>query len=144
MGSSDEGMTYFQQWWKNNKAARNEARRKRYKEDVEYRKKCLEQTRDYDERRRKPPRDRCIVISKSGVRFYTRGAVAKAIGRAGPTVAEYQRTRVIPPATHWLASGWRLYSVKQYNLIIEAFRLYDSNSSWKIRDLSAWLYDRWR
>ena len=133
---TDEGSSYHEKYYAENKSKLLAAKKKRYEEDPEYReaikarareskRRQTEQRRKERERnkdREKPLRFRVQVgDTEVEVRMFTAGQLAKRLGRKTQTIRVWERKGLIPEAIYRNASKDRLYTELQVRLIVKAY-----------------------
>lgn len=132
--------SYFQEWYKDNKAELNKARRDRYAKDPEYKKRVLEANRSSRTRIRKsekqakeeavrvkvggtPWRSKEVAVDESTTeKLYSIGALASALGKSVQAIRLWERKGLIPETPHRTSKGDRLYSADMIKEIYEKLR----------------------
>lgn len=102
---------------------RNEAKKKRYREDPEYRKRCFDAVQRH---RKKKRREAGLPNEKLPPDYtYRIGDIANACNRSVNTVRDYHARGVLPaPLVN--QRGWRYYTYKQVLTVGRLFALLDS------------------
>lgn len=141
MSSDQEKPSYFQEWYQEHGTKLNKARKKKYSDDPEYRKKVLEQNRDARKRkrdgqldeRRKEKAARKTRVSKSWktydmpieidgkmvvTKMFTVGAVANVLKCSVQAIRMWERKGVLPETPFRYSKGDRLYTAE----LIDTFR----------------------
>jgi DNA-binding transcriptional MerR regulator len=132
---------YYQGWYADNGEDLNDRRRKRYKNDPEYRAKVQEwnrrarEKRKEDRDREKKARRRAVKMTSTGAwktveievdgvkrRMFTIGALAKALGKGVSTIRVWERMGVLPETPYRSGKGDRLYSVEMVEEIQQQLR----------------------
>lgn len=125
----------FKNWYAEHKAEFNEARKRRYREDTEYRKKiqkwnseahAAKREKLLTERRKSKKATRLklhspapvvITVMENGkpveLTVVPIGLVAKAVGRGVQSLRRYERLGIIRPTPYHSKNGTRLYTVEQ-------------------------------
>ena len=134
----------YSSWYERNKERLAEERRRKYQKDKEYRTLCKQRAMDYYDRERRvdKPKDRKIVKSGKNI-YYTIGQLAGMIHRDIQTIRAYHRNNVIPVPTVFDSRGWRLYSVKQANMLQRLFAKFDRGDLKSLAEVSELAHDKW-
>lgn len=119
----------FGEWYEDNKERWNNARRSRYENDPEYRKRVLEQNRASREKRREEDGVDSAAAEKAkkadpgeawmefmdgeGQVWLTIGALARALGKSVKTLRLWETKGWIPAASQRTPKGERLYTPEQ-------------------------------
>jgi DNA-binding transcriptional MerR regulator len=146
MGNGDSGFS-FKDWYAEHGGRLNKDRRKRYKNDPEYRKRVLEMNRVSRERRRKEQAEqrrterqaskvrtrplpfktiKAVVKNDDGeeveAQLFTIGALARTVGCSVQAIRLWEKQEVLPPAAIRNEKGDRLYTAQQVEMIYELMK----------------------
>lgn len=132
----------YKDWYEDNKRELSERRKKRYRQDPEYRKKARDNAkRYYNKKTGGGPKSRTIFTQK-GERYFSIGELSKRIGKSIQTIREYHRFGVIP-ISFSDNRGWRLYNESQVILMERIFRQFDEKKIKSLKQVSEILDKEW-
>lgn len=132
----------FKNYYDKNKEEINEKRREKYSQDKAYRESMKAQAREYWHKNHVPS-DPTTIKDASGKQFFSISHLSDAINRKVNTIQQYYARGVLPEPTHFNNRGWRLYTVKQLNLLASLFAEVD-NGDLSIQEVRAALKKEWR
>ena len=117
----------YKQWYKENKAELSKKRKRRYRQDKDYRTDCRAKALKYykTHKRKTSPVDRFRIQNVAGDNYVTIGRVAKAIDRSVHTVRLYHAAGLIPMPLFFDRRGWRLYTMSQLGVLRKTFEMLD-------------------
>jgi len=138
-------MWNYSDWYRENRARLSAARKRKYRENKEYRNGARKRARNYYIRNKKVmrPKDRFRIRDADGKNYVTIGRVAKAIGRVVDVVRAYHRRGIIPSTGIVDTRGWRLYTNVQLMLLIKAFKMFDRKELKSLAEVGAYLHGNW-
>jgi len=129
------------EYYRRNKMRISEARKRRYREDPNYRRKIQRKSRAY-KRSKSLGRPKGIIKSTKGT-FFTIGRLSSIIKRKVKTIRAYHRNGVLPNPTHFDTRGWRLYTRHQVRLLVCAFESLDRGELDGLKDIRALVESEW-
>lgn len=149
---------YNQNYYNERKVKILNGRRKRYRNDSQFRKRARQSSLDRykDLRKNVPLKDRMLIEAPDGEAYFTIGKLAKAINKSVHTIRFYHRRRVnpitgkvihnqvIPNVTRVDGRGWRLYSSYQVRLLKKVFKQFDQGRLKTLNDVAAVLRKNWK
>jgi DNA-binding transcriptional MerR regulator len=146
MGNGDEGFS-FKNWYAEHGGRLNKDRRKRYRDDPDYRKRVLAMNRTSRERRRKEQAEQrraereasklkprplpfktveATVTTEDGeevqAKLFTIGALARTVGCSVQAIRLWEKQGVLPPTELRNSKGDRLYTAQQVEMIYELMK----------------------
>jgi hypothetical protein len=131
MAKTTDRSQYYADWYEQNRAKRNKARRKRYQTDKSFRQAQLEQSRDYKRRNPTPARGSVRVVEGEEVPVYRIGALADAVGRTILTIRNWERDGLIPQPTA-SETNHRVYLSHQA-LLVKRFSDFMTENQYTVR-----------
>lgn len=134
----------YKDWYKENKKKLSKKRKRRYRDDRQYREECKKRARGYYNSNKKmmQPKDRFRIRSADNKIYFTIGRVASMINRTIGRIREYHKSGMIPQPLYFDRRGWRLYTMKQVTLMQDAFEGVD-RGGWSWEALKKYLEDNW-
>lgn len=113
---------YFAEYYAKNKKRMSAERKRRYKQDPEYRERALQASRDYRERQRdddggvriRLPRYQKPITATVGdgskIALFSVGAFAVYLGRSVQAVTHWEKAGVLPQTPYRNSRGFRFYT----------------------------------
>lgn len=121
---------YFDEYYAKNKEKVNAERRRKYKENPEYRDRVLKASRDYrkrqrdDEDRVRLPRYQTPVVKDTGdggaVQLFSVGAFASYLGRSVQAINHWEKSEILPPTPYRDGRGFRYYTRDMMEVVRQA------------------------
>lgn len=124
---------------------RNEKRRERYHRDKTYRKKLKKNFRRYyrDNLQKDVAVDRRTIVDGQGRKFLSIGKVAELINRKPETLRKYHNESFLPTPKFYDTRGWRLYTKSQAELLMTAFKMFDSGKLKSLTEVGIYVRKGW-
>lgn len=149
-------MSEKESYWKTHREQINERRRKRYKEDPEYRQRTLDASRETAiETRRVGLGDReigtvkkshrlprVIMVRGKPVKLFSAGYFAEYLKYSPMTLQTWEKARILPAPTMVDSSGRKWYSERfmaQFAQLVSEFR----EKSWGLEQFKKFVQERW-
>jgi hypothetical protein len=139
---------YFKKWYEENKEQIAAKRRRRYRNDPKYRRKCIEQARKNREKtqpEKYPTLDPSRVLIGGKVYFTVRG-LAHVLEKSRNSVYYWIRSGFLPPPQSVDGSNTRYYTAAQVVMIREGLREHLDKkrlSPSDIQSFKAYISERW-
>lgn len=145
--SKEKGLSrseYNRRYYELNKERLSRQRKRKYQLDRKYAERCKKLSRESYRRRVGSTGnvDR-TVVQVGDQYYYTSGHFQDLVGRKSATIRTIQRNGIIPEVSVVNKSGWRLYSEKQKDLIVELFNAYDSGKIKTLKEYTPYLREHW-
>ena len=110
--------TEYKDWYEVKGDEYNKNRKKRYRDDPEYRQQCIDSAREYREKLGKghvPNMTKEVIFNGELITVYLISYVMRMVGRSRSTILLWEKSGYIPKPT--VQGKWRMYTFNQFNLI---------------------------
>jgi hypothetical protein len=133
----------YKEYYEANKDKISLKRKRRYRNDLDYRELQKKRFQEY-RKRTYVPVDK-TVFKEDGIKILAISHMAVAINRSIPTVRHYHEVGILPAISYTNDRGWRMYSEAQIADSKHAFSLFDRGITLKtLTDVGEVLAKGWR
>lgn len=141
---------YFSKWYAENKERVNRRRRRKYHQDPKYRRKVLQQSRDYRETLRSMPQVKMPRFQKplerevdgGKIQLFSVGAFSQFLGRSVQSINHWEKLGVLPKTPYRDNRGFRYYTRPMMAAVKDEVagkkRLYPVDPEMHTRITNAW------
>ncbi len=138
-------MFSYGRWYAENKERLSAVRRRRYRQDPEYKKRvrARAQATYLARRNARGVNDRRDIVTVDGERLLSIGKLCKLCKRNPQTIRNYHRDGVFPDPQFFDTRGWRLYTPHQVSLIRSVLRRFDQGELKSLEEVSFIVKDGW-